>query len=201
MNVSTARSKTSHAAPGPAPPRDRVRRATARSRQPARCDRARATRPSADVLDDTIGEIVDAGVRTMQRHGAAPYDPESGESGQLVRVPSSCVAGPDSCVSRASPGCGSARACTAGCSRAHRRLAGRATALPSAERLHAWHRRRWLPSLTVDVDHARLDLVEEAVDLGLVVGEQARGTDRTGRRWRARVPRRGTSPAVPRSAA
>src|SRR5688500_7651792 len=54
-------------------------------------------------------------------------------------------------------------------------LAGRATALPTTERLHAGPRPGRRSGAPVDVDGAGLDAVEERLHLGLVVGEDARG--------------------------
>ena len=54
-------------------------------------------------------------------------------------------------------------------------LAGRAGALPAAERLDARPRARRRAGAPVDVQHARLDLVEEALDLGRVVRVDAGG--------------------------
>ena len=54
-------------------------------------------------------------------------------------------------------------------------LAGRAGALPAAERLDARPRAGGRAGAPVDVQDAGLDLVEEALDLGLVLGVDAGG--------------------------
>src|SRR3954451_10196626 len=54
-------------------------------------------------------------------------------------------------------------------------LAGRARALPAAERLDARPRTGGRAGAAVDVQHARVDLLEEALDLGAILGVAACG--------------------------
>src|SRR3954447_11805688 len=54
-------------------------------------------------------------------------------------------------------------------------LAGAAGALPPSEGLYAGPRARRRACAPVDVDDAGLDAVEEALDLRVVLGEEARG--------------------------
>ena len=74
-------------------------------------------------------------------------------------------------------------------------LPRRAAALPAAEGLHAGPGAGGRAGGAVDVDDARLDALEEGVDLAPARARTARRSARTWCRWRAPAPRPGWRPA------
>ena len=77
-------------------------------------------------------------------------------------------------------------------------LAGGAGALPAAERLDARPGAGRRAGAPVDVQDARVDLLEEPLDLGRVLASRRPRSGRRCCRWRARAPRPASRPRRPR---